>query len=104
MKATKVAMIGICLAYLYALIHGGYFNVKRIPVIYILGLLGAFAILVLGYQFIQVTGLLDRILYLYSLHGGIWGRYLVVALPSCKMPLIKWLSILIFLISFSVLV
>lgn len=76
MKATKVAMIGICLAYLYALIHGGYFNVKRIPVIYILGLLGAFAILVLGYQFIQVTGLLDRILYLYSLHGGIWGALL----------------------------
>ncbi|EGP21199.1 hypothetical protein [Halomonas sp. TD01] len=76
MKATKVAMIGICLAYLYALIHGGYFNVKRIPVIYILGLGGAFAMSVLGYQFIQATGLLDRIIYLYSLHGGIWGALL----------------------------
>ncbi|WP_030071879.1 O-antigen ligase family protein [Halomonas alkaliantarctica] len=76
MKATKVAMIGICLAYIYALIHGGYFNVKRIPVIYIAGLIGTFAVLVLGYQFIQATGLLDRILYLYSLHGGFWGALL----------------------------
>ena len=33
-------MIGICLAYLCALIRGDYFNVKRIPVIYILGLVG----------------------------------------------------------------
>lgn len=76
MKATKVAMIGICLVYLYALIHGGYFNVKRIPVIYILGLVGTLVMLMLGYQFIQATGLLDRILYLYSLHGGIWGALL----------------------------
>ena len=76
MKATKVAMIGISLAYLYALLHGGYFNVKRIPIIYILGIVGVFAILMLGYQFIQATGLLDRILYLYSLHGGIWGALL----------------------------
>jgi hypothetical protein len=76
MKATKVAMLGICLAYLYALVFGGYFTVRRIPVVYICSLFGAVVALILGYQFIQATGLLDRMLFLYQLHGGFWGALL----------------------------
>lgn len=76
MKATKVAMLGICLVYVYALVFGGYFSVRRIPIIYMLSLIGAAFLLVLGYKFIQVTGLLDRMLFLYQLHGGFWGALL----------------------------
>lgn len=76
MKATKAAMLGICLVFVFSLIHNGYFNVRRIPVVYALGLIGGAAAIVLGYQFIQATGLLDRMLYLHKLHGGFWGALL----------------------------
>lgn len=76
MKATKVAMLGICLVFLFSLIHNGYFKVRRIPAVYTLATIGGAAVIVLGYQFIQATGLLDRMLFLQKLHGGFWGALL----------------------------
>lgn len=76
MKATKVAMLGICLIFIFALIHNGYFKVKRIPVIYAIALLGGGVAIVLGYHLIQAVGLLDRMIMLSHLHGGIWGALL----------------------------
>lgn len=76
MKATKVAMLGICLVFVFSLIHNGYFKVRRIPKIYLLALVGGAAVIVFGYQFIQAAGLLDRMLFLYKLHGGFWGALL----------------------------
>ncbi|WP_404463369.1 hypothetical protein LG331_11960 [Vreelandella aquamarina] len=76
MKATKVAMLGICLVFVFSLIHNGYFKVRRIPKIYLLALVGCAAVIVFGYQFIQAAGLLDRMLFLYKLHGGFWGALL----------------------------
>ncbi|WP_235937267.1 hypothetical protein [Vreelandella azerica] len=85
MKATKVAMLGICLIFVFSLIHNGYFKIRRIPAVYTLGLIGMAAVIVLGYQFIQATGLLDRMLFLQQLHGGFWGHYsVVVSLFSMK--------------------
>ncbi|MFP3344069.1 hypothetical protein R0J87_16335 [Halomonas sp. SIMBA_159] len=76
MKATKVAMLGICLVFVFSLIHNGYFKVRRIPTVYLLALVGGAAVVVFGYQFIQAAGLLDRMLFLYKLHGGFWGALL----------------------------
>ncbi|MBZ5486431.1 O-antigen ligase family protein [Halomonas aquamarina] len=76
MKATKAAMLGVLLIFFFSLVFNGFFKVKRLPVIYGTGLLVGLAALVLGYQFIQSTGLLDRIQYLYKLHDGFWGALL----------------------------
>lgn len=76
MKATKVAMLGICLVFVFSLIHNGYFKVRRIPTVYLLTLVGGAVVIVFGYQFIQAAGLLDRMLFLYKLHGGFWGALL----------------------------
>ncbi|MDQ7727262.1 hypothetical protein [Halomonas sp. SpR8] len=76
MKATKVAILGICLSYVFVLIHQGYFKVKYIPALYTLMLVGGALAVLLGYQFAQATGLLDRMVYLYGLHGGFWGAVL----------------------------
>ena len=76
MKATKVAMLGICMVFVFALIHNGYFKVRRIPTVYLITLVGGAAVIAFGYQFIQAAGLLDRMLFLYKLHGGFWGALL----------------------------
>ncbi|KFC50445.1 hypothetical protein DK37_21495 [Halomonas sp. SUBG004] len=73
MKATKVAMLGICLVFIFALIHNGYFKVSRLPTVYLIALVGGAAVVVFGYPFLQSTGLWDRMLFLYTLHGGFWG-------------------------------
>ncbi|MFP3386554.1 hypothetical protein, partial [Tritonibacter sp. SIMBA_163] len=49
---------------------------RRIPTVYLLALVGGAAVVVFGYQFIQAAGLLDRMLFLYKLHGGFWGALL----------------------------
>lgn len=76
MKATKVAMLGICLVYVFSLIHNGVFKVRRIPIVYTLGLIGGVVVIILGYQFLQAIGLLERMLFLQKLHGGFWGALL----------------------------
>ncbi|WP_219861248.1 O-antigen ligase family protein [Vreelandella piezotolerans] len=76
MKATKVAMLGICLVFIFALIHNGYFKVSRLPTVYLIALVGGAAVVVFGYPFLQSTGLWDRMLFLYTLHGGFWGALL----------------------------
>ncbi|WP_235041844.1 hypothetical protein [Vreelandella profundi] len=76
MKATKVAILGICLVYFCVLIHRGCFKVKYLPVVYLSMLVGGAIVFFLGYQFVVATGLMDRMIYLYHLHGGFWGAML----------------------------
>lgn len=76
MKATKVAMLGICISYVLALIYYGYFKVVHIPTIYALGGVGSIALVYVAYSFLQTSGMLDRMLFLYDLHGGVWGALL----------------------------